>query len=225
MTEPRSDPIGRIPSLAELEPDCRRRLREAGRFVTLPAGTVLFRPGDACAGWLILARGTVRVQLVDPGGHEIVLYRVGRGESCILTTCCLLAGNDYEAEGIAETELEALTVPRAVFEELLGRSPAFRRLVFTSFAVRLADLMALVSQVAFARVDVRLAALLLEQERRAAGPLELRHQDLATELGTAREVVSRQLKEFERRGWVRLGRRAIALRDRSALARLAAALR
>ncbi len=225
MTERQPDPIGRIPSLAELEPGCRRRLREAGRLVTLPAGTVLFRPGDACGGWLILARGTVRVQLVDPGGHEIVLYRVGHGESCILTTCCLLAGNDYEAEGVAETELEALTLPRAAFEELLERSRAFRRLVFTSFAVRLADLMGLVSQVAFARVDVRLAALLLEQERRAAGPLELRHQDLATELGTAREVVSRQLKEFERRGWVRLGRRAIVLRDRSALARLAAALR
>ncbi len=225
MTTHGPDPIAGVPALAALEPAARSRLRQAARPAAFAAGTVLFRPGDGCANWLIVAEGTVRVQLVDPDGHEIVLYRVGRGESCILTTSCLLAGADYEAEGIAETELVALLVPRDLFEELLDRSKAFRRLVFTSFAVRLADLMGLVSQVAFARVDVRLAALLLEHRRRTGGHLELRHQDLAAELGTAREVVSRQLKEFERRGWVRLGRRAIEIRDTAALARLAAELR
>ncbi len=225
MTAADSDPLAGIPALEALEPCCRERLRAAARLARLAAGAVLFRPGDHCGSWLLLAAGTVRVQLVDPEGHEIVLYRVGRGESCILTTSCLLAGSDYEAEGIAETEIVGLMVPRGLFEELLDGSPAFRRLVFTSFAVRLADLMALVSQVAFARVDVRLAALLLDRGGDGPGVLELRHQDLAAELGTAREVVSRQLKEFERRGWVRLGRRAIEIRDRAALAGLAAALR
>ncbi|HFD16435.1 MAG TPA: Crp/Fnr family transcriptional regulator [Rhodospirillales bacterium] len=219
------DPLAGLAPFHTLEPACRERLRTAARLARLPAGSVLFRPGDRCGNWLVLAEGTVRVQLVDAEGHEIVLYRVGPGESCILTTACLLAGTDYEAEGIAETDIAGLMVPRGLFEEFLDRSAAFRRLVFASFAVRLADLMALVSQVAFARVDVRLAALLLDRGRGGSGVLELRHQDLAAELGTAREVVSRRLKDFERRGWVRLGRREIEIRDPAALSSLAAALR
>ncbi len=219
------DPLVELPALAGLEPETRRSLLETARFAHIPAGSVLFRPGDRCSGWLIVVRGTVRVQLVDAGGHEIVLYRVGRGESCILTTSCLMAGNDYEAEAVVEAELLALLVPRALFEMLLDRSPAFRRLVFTSFAVRLGDLLGLVSQVAFARMDVRLAAVLLDRDRCSGGLLEVRHQDLAAELGTAREVVSRQLKEFERRGWLRLGRCAIEILDAAALAELAAGVR
>lgn len=225
MNEQTRDPMAEIPALAGLEPEMRGMLLDAARFARIPAGSVLFRPGDSCAGWLIVARGSVRVQLVDAEGHEIVLYRVGRGESCILTTCCLMAGNGYEAEGVVETELHALLVPRALFEQLLDRSRAFRHLVFSSFAVRLADLLGLVSQVAFARMDVRLAAVILDRGRCSGGLLEVRHQDLAAELGTAREVVSRQLKEFERRGWVRLRRCAIEILDTAALSELAARAR
>ncbi len=225
MDEQSRDPVTQIPALAALEPEIRGSLLDAARRIRIPAGSVLFRPGDRCSGWMLVARGTVRVQLVDAEGHEIVLYRVGRGESCILTTCCLMAGNRYEAEGVVEAELHALLVPRALFEELLDRSRAFRRIVFNSFAVRLADLLGLVSQVAFARVDVRLAAVIVDRGRCSDGLLEVRHQDLAVELGTAREVVSRQLKEFERRGWVRLRRCAIEILDAAALSELTARAR
>ncbi len=133
-----------------------------------------------------------------------------RGESCILTTSCLMAGEAYSAEGIAETELRAAIVPDALFHDLLGRSPAFRRFVFAACGKRLADLLCLVQQVAFERIDARLAQHLLDRPARN-GVVTVTHQTLAAELGTAREVVSRQLKNFERRGWVRLQRGSIAL--------------
>ncbi len=212
---------GDLSALASLEPDCRAMLLEGATIGTLARGAAVFRPGDPCRAWLIVLEGSVRVQLVDGEGHEIVLYRVAKGESCVLTTCCLLAGGPYDAEAVAETETRAILVPKERFERLLDHSPSFRRLVFRSFSVRLADLMGRVREVAFGRIDARLAGVLLARSAGRPDPITLRHQDLAVELGTAREVVSRRLKEFERRGWVRLGRGMIELADPPALARLA----
>jgi len=206
---------------AGLDEAARRRLAGAHR-VAVPAGAVLFRPGDRCESYLVVLSGTARVQHVSEGGREIVLYRIGAGETCILTTACLMAGEAYSAEGIAETAVEAVAVPQAAFHDLIAASASFRRFVFASYGARLADLMLLVEEVAFGRIDVRLARFLAAHGG-AAGTVAMTHQDLATELGTAREVVSRQLKEFERRGWVALHRGRIDLTDGTALRSLGAA--
>ena len=122
---------------------------------------------------------------------------------------------------LTETEVEALLLPRPVFDELMSREPAFRDFVLKTWASRLADLMLLVEEVAFRRVDVRLAHCLLVRAD-PAGVVALTHQELAAELGTAREVVSRQVREFDRRGWVHAERGAVRLTDRDAIAALAA---
>lgn len=145
-----------------LEPASAARLA-AARPVALKRGQAVFQPGQACAAFLIVTAGSVKVSTVTSSGRELMLYRVGPGETCVLTTACLLAGADYDAEGMTETEVEALAVPKPLFEELMAESPAFRRFVFSSYGVRLRDLIGLVQDVSQRQVDRRLARFLAER--------------------------------------------------------------
>ncbi|HTH17071.1 MAG TPA: Crp/Fnr family transcriptional regulator [Magnetospirillum sp.] len=183
----------------------------------MPAGTVLFQDGSECQAYVLVLDGSVRVQKVSENGREIVLYRVEAGQSCVLTTNCLIAREDYAAQGIAETDIRALVLPAATFRALLAKSEAFRDFVFSAYATRIGDLLMLIEEVAFGRIDVRLAGWL---RQRAGSAIRVTHQEVAVELGTAREVISRQLKEFERRGWVALGRGRIEVTDAAGLATL-----
>lgn len=168
---------------------------------------------------LLLLDGTVRVQQQSDGGREIVLYRVQAGESCVMTTACLLAHEDYSAEGIAETDIRAAAIPKSVFEDMLASSKEFRDFVFFAYSRRMTDLFYVIEEVAFRRVDIRLAQKILELQGKDH-VLRATHQQLAAELGTAREVVSRQLQEFQRRKWVTLSRGAVTLDDLPALTEL-----
>jgi CRP/FNR family transcriptional regulator len=216
--------ISRFPGLASLQPDVRGRLTGASRVVRVPKGTVIFGPGHPPDSLLLLLEGRVRVRQVTEAGREIVLYRVHSGESCVMTTACLLAFEDYTAEGVAETDLEAVTIPRAVFDDGMATSPAFRRFVFAAYSRRITDLFLTIEEIAFRRMDARLAAKLLELSQDAGSPvLTATHGSLATELGAARESVSRQMAEFARRGWIEQRRGAVELADPEALRAFAAA--
>jgi CRP/FNR family transcriptional regulator len=210
------DWIDRFPGLSKLDEPIRATLVEWSQIVDLPAGTVIFGPGKAPESLLLLLDGTVRVQQVAENGREIVLYRVQAGESCVLTTACLLAYEDYSAEGLAETAIRAVAIPRTVFEDLIARSGLFRRFVFTAYSKRITDLFLVIEEVAFKRIDIRLAQKLLELGRKT-GHIHLTHQQLAVELGSAREVISRQLNEFQRRGWISATRGDVHLTDIPAL--------
>jgi CRP/FNR family transcriptional regulator len=214
--------VDAFPGLKKLEPEIARPLIETSKVVRLPAGARIFGPGQAPEAYLLLFEGTVRVQQVSESGREIVLYRVSAGESCALTTACLMGYEEYQAEGLAETDVEAVAIPRATFDELIARSAAFRKFVFTAFSMRITDLFRIIDEVAFSRVDVRLAQRLLELGGEK-GHIALTHQQLAAELGTAREVISRQLNEFQRRGWITTSRGAIDLAQKGALRQLASA--
>ncbi len=213
--------IGRFPELAILSSEDQTLLQERSAIVKLPAGQTVFAPGQPADQFLLVLDGTVRVQQSAASGREIVLYRVSNGESCILTTACLLSQDSYYAEGFTETPVTAVAVPRAAFDELMARSARFRQFVFASYSQRITDLLHVVEEVAFERIDKRLAQRLLERAGED-GELSATHQDLASELGSVREVVSRHLKEFQRRGWIDLSRGRIAVIERQALSRLAA---
>ena len=182
-----------------------------------PAGAVLFEAASPCTGFPMLLEGSVRVVKSAPSGREVQLYRVTPGESCLLSSGCLLGGADYSASGIAESAVTLLSLPPALFHRLLAEHKPFRDYVFGLFSERLADLMVLVEAVAFQKLDQRLAALLL-----AKGELvRATHQSLADELGSVREMISRLLSNFQDRGWVELGREQIRVTDAAALRRLA----
>lgn len=213
--------IDQFPQLCALEPAAIALLEQGTEIHALPVGSYAFTVGSPCNRYLMLLAGTVRVQHTAENGREIVLYRIGPGESCILTAAGLLSHEDYAAEGVAETDVRAAALVRDAFDRLLAGSPVFRSFVFQSYASRLTSLLTLVEEVAFQRVDARLARRLIV----LAGPdgqIETTHQRLAQELGTAREVVSRQLKEFERRTWISQRRGWITIHAPTALADLAA---
>lgn len=214
--------IDRFTGLSKLDDAVRRKLLKESMIVRVPEGTVLFGPGKAPENLLLLLGGSVRVQQTTDQGREIVLYRVHAGESCVLTTACLLAYEDYSAEGIAETDVEAVAIPRSVFDALVSESKSFRNFVFSAYSRRITDLFHVIEEIAFRKVDIRLAQKLVALSN-DEGRLKTTHAQLAAELGTAREVISRQLQEFQRRGWVETSRGEVRITDVDALSNLAEA--
>ena len=215
-----SDWILRFEGLMRLTSEVRDELVKRSNIVTVPSGSVIFGPGKKPESLLLLINGTVRVQQLSEDGREIVLYRVRAGESCVLTTACLLAYENYTAEGIAETDISAVAIPKQTFDWLIANSRIFREFVFSAYSKRMMDLFHVIEEIAFQRMDIRSAQKILELSDEN-DQVHATHQQLATELGTAREVVSRMLAEFQRREWVTLSRGKIVVRERKALEHLA----
>ncbi len=211
--------IERFPGLSQLESPIKQLLLNRSTIIEMPADTIVFGPGKSPENMLFLLEGTVRVQQVSESGREIVLYRINAGESCVLTTACLLAYDDYSAEGYAETPVKAAAVPRQLFDDLVAQSKPFRNFVFAAFSKRITDLFLVIDEVAFQRMDVRLAQKLIEISG-GKDTIATTHQKLSVELGTAREVVSRQLQEFQRRSWIAQSRGTITILQRDQLRKL-----
>lgn len=208
-----------FPGLKQLPADLLDKLVSESTVVSLPSGSRIYGPGQAPESFILLLDGTVRVQQVSETGREIVLYRVSAGDSCALTTACLMGYEDYLAEAIVEDNTRAVAIPRATFDDLISASAIFRRFVFTAFSARVTELFRVIDQVAFARLDIRLAHKLLELSN-GSDHLETTQQVLASELGTSREVVSRILGEFQRRRWIASARGRLAILDPDALENL-----
>lgn len=215
-----TDWVADTPALTGLAPQSRLRL--AGLVpVTLPTGTPLFHAGDSVQGYSMVLSGRVDVSMTGASGREMLLYSVEPGQSCIQTTMGLLGGEDYTAEAETTTDTRLVLLPKPLFLSLMDGDPAFRTLVFQAFAQRFQNMMQLLEKLAFTRVECRLAERLLTLA--AEGPmLHVTQSDLATQVGTAREVVSRRLDTWSRRGWVRTGRGTVEILDAEALESLAA---
>lgn len=220
---PESHPAETLfPDLARSRDKVVARVLGAAHRVKLPGGSAVFHVGSACEKYLLVLEGSVRVQVLTDSGHAVVLYHVRAGESCILTTSCLLGGVPYPADGVTENSVVALAIDSAEFKRALGESPGFRKFVFKNIGERFAKVIGHLTEIAFGSIDRRLAQALLHRLQ-SSQSVALTHQELATELGTAREVVSRHLKRFEQSGWVKLGRGRIEVLAESALRRLAEA--
>jgi CRP/FNR family transcriptional regulator len=204
------------PVLQELPDAPRARFEHTAQALHLPAGTQVFDEHQACQGFPFVLRGGIRVVKCAPNGRELPLYRVTPGESCIISSSCLLGHTPYNARGVTQEDTDMLLLPRPVFDELLAHPP-FRRFVFELFAERLSELMQLVEEVAFRKLDQRLAALLLGKGR----IVRTTHQQLADELGSVREIVSRLLKGFTDQGYVALAREQVEILDAAGLRQLA----
>ena len=194
------------------------------KLQSIPARTVLFQPGTRPQGFLLVVDGRVGVYLLGRSGREMLLYTVTHGETCVQTTLGLLGDEAYSAEAIAESDLQAVMVPIPLFERLMALSPAFRSFVFRAFASRVADLMFLLEQVAFVRIESRLAAALTERAD-GAGAVTATHQELAVAIGSVREVVTRQLHGLASRGLVSLDRGSIQVIDIHGLQRISQEIR
>ncbi|SNZ20884.1 Crp/Fnr family transcriptional regulator [Cohaesibacter gelatinilyticus] len=207
------------PALSKLEPEARTLLSTKAMPFVIAKGTEVFAPGQSCRGYLLLSRGVVRVQSVSKEGREALLYRVCPGEICIQTSLNLLGEETYSAEAISEDEIEGVLLDPASFDRLLATSPVFRKFVFSSISKRLKDITQTVERIAFEPIEVRLADNLL-MRKDDTGRVEATHLDLARDLGTAREVVSRHLERMAQKGVVRTSRGVVLIVDETALERL-----
>lgn len=208
MVKQAAELTGAFPFLKN-EPELAGRILEKGLRQRLPADAAIYREGDLCAMIALVLAGEIRVFKASESGREITLYEIGPGDTCILNASCILANTKYPANAVTRTEVEALLLPAAEFRRLLSHHPALQHFVFALLSQRLVSVMSLLEEVVFGRMDERLADYLLERSEN--GRLAVTHQIIANDLGTSREVVSRLLKDMERRGRVRLGRNEVVL--------------
>lgn len=214
------DWLRQFPALNVLPEAVWLETKRIAKRIELPAGTVVIRSNDPCSNLLLVVSGAIRVYQRAASGREQVLFRTRGGEICILTLQTLLARTTYSAEAVTETDVRFVSIPAEHFFQLMSHSEAFRAFILSTLANRLSDMMHLVEQVTFKRLDLRLACLLGQHFAQQGPRLSITHQELAAELGSTREVVSRLLKDFERAGCLRLYRGKIEVLSPTVLDRL-----
>ena len=207
------------PYFEEVEEAYLHQIISSGRVLEFGQEEPIFHHSDSCESFFIVVQGSVRVRKYSECGNVITLYHIKNGQSCELTNACLLGGDRYPAEAIAEVDCTLFFISKKQFLEILTRSKKFRELVFASLDEGMSELLGLIDQLAFGHMDRRLASLLVNTSAYTS-TIKATHQELADELGTAREVVSRQLKEFERNNWIVLHRGRLIVTDRAALINL-----
>lgn len=203
-----------VPGLDRLGGFLKSDVENHALVVNRGRGTVMFDLGSDCGGMLLLDHGMVRVSQPGPSGREMTLYRVTPTQICVITLGCVLAEVCYTARGVVERDICGVLLPISLFRRLSDESPAFRSFIFRSFSSRLGELIDLASSVTFEHLDSRLAShLIRESDTHRTRELQVTHQDLASELGTVRERVSRLLENFEADGMVELNRGRVRIVD------------
>ena len=205
----------RLPFLDSAGPAVRKEFLESGTLARLARDEYFLHEGDECSTFAIVLSGRLRVFKLGENGQEITLYHVGPGEACPLNVSCILSDRPAPAMARADEDVVALLFPADRFRTWMATIEPMRGFIFRMFSERLTEVMSLVEEVAFRKMDQRLAAYLsglFEQEPTGGGSVAVTHARIASDLGTAREVVSRLLKEFERLGAIELARGRIYLR-------------
>ncbi|MFL7839517.1 MAG: Crp/Fnr family transcriptional regulator [Candidatus Promineifilaceae bacterium] len=207
---------GSLPILREAGPEMVREFLANAYYARIPAERDIFAEGDRAHAIALLLSGRVRVYKIGENGREITLYRFGSGESCVLTANAILSHQTFPALATVESDVEAVMIPADVFRDWIDRFQPWRSFVFDLLAQRLANMLVVVDEVTFRRMDARLATLLLRRSQ-VQNPISATHQELASELGSSREVISRLLADFADEGLINMMRGRIEIIDRQAL--------
>ncbi len=197
-------------SLFNCDDERVRQLSKQSKAISVAAKQRILVPGDSCHEYLLVAEGRLRIQFMTKSGREVVLYHVNPGDDCVLTTSCLFSGDNFPVEGITETDAILIAIPAKIFHETLESSLIFRKFVFSTFSKRLTDVIARMEMMCSSSIDYQLAKTLLQLGKKNL-IISITHQELASEIGTVREVVSRHLKRFEVNHWIQLKRGNIEL--------------
>ena len=201
-----------LPILERADPQLTREFQTEAFFARIPTGKDVFVEGDQADAIALLISGVVRVYKIGETGREITLYRFGNGESCILTANAILSRKSFPAIATVEKEAEAVMIPADTFRDWVKRHDLWREFVFDLLSDRLAMVIAVVDEVAFQRMDRRVASLLLTKSK-SQHPIRITHHEIAAELGSSREVISRILEDFSERGLIESGRGTIEILD------------
>ena len=201
-----------LPILLKADSSFVREFQQAASFARIPAGRDVFLEGDRVESIALLISGVVRVYKIGETGREITLYRFGNGSSCILTANAILSHQTFPAVATVEQDAEAVMIPADTFRNWVKRHDLWREFVFDLLSQRLSTVMAVIDEVVFQRMDRRVASLLLERAK-TRNPLRVTHQEIAAELGSSREVISRLLEDFASEGSIHSGRGVVEVLD------------
>jgi CRP/FNR family transcriptional regulator len=210
-----------FPFLAGADNALANEFRGAASHMRLPVDKQIFLPGERAAWLPMLTAGRIRVYKIGPSGREITLYRFGPGDACLLSADSILSDQPLPAAAVVELRGEAVLVPASSLRRWVQEHELWRRFVFGLMSHRLLDVLGIVDSVVFRRMDARVATLLLERARRR-NPVRITHQEIADELGTSREVVSRILEHVAGAGLLKVTRGRIEILQPGPLAELAA---
>ena len=202
-----------FPFWHKLDSESKSDFLNQGQYVNLSAGQFICLEGDLCNHLPLVISGTVRVYKIGESGREITLYHLDQGDSCIMTASCIISHKVFPAFAISETEVEAVTIPANSLREWVTHNPIWQEYIFGLLSQRLANVIEIIEQVAFRRLDCRIASYLLKNCNNQLKTIQITHEAIAQELGSSREVVSRILKTFEKQGLLSLSRGKIGLRN------------
>ncbi len=213
-----SEVLQTFPGFAAASEEILENILAAGKRMMVPARRVMCAQGEQCRGFPLVLRGRARVHTVGENGRDITLYRLLPGETCMLAISCVLSGRLSPAYTVSETAGEVMIIPGPIFCEWFTQDPFWREFVFTQMADCLVDVITVTNNAVFRPLDARISRYLLVAPNRTHAELRVTHQDIAAEIGSSREVVSRTLKALEKEGLLSLGRGLIRLEDRDGLA-------
>jgi CRP/FNR family transcriptional regulator len=205
-----------FPTLRDPEGELPLDLIEQARYISIPSGHCIADEYSSCEQLALVLAGSVRVYKLAGSGRELTLYRITAGSSCVLTATCILSRSPFPAIAETESDVEAIAVPSLLTRRLMARSVPWSEFVFGLVSRRFGEIIEVLDGVAFQRLDHRLAAYLLSRCS-GVGEIRMTHQEIASELGTSREVVTRILRAWEKAGWIRSSRARLTLSDRDAL--------
>ncbi|NLY79454.1 MAG: Crp/Fnr family transcriptional regulator [Lysinibacillus sp.] len=183
----------------------------------IPKGETIFHEGDRCEGVPFVIKGCVRVSKFGKNGKEMSVYRVNSGDTCILSVTSVLSNSTYPLTAIAEEDVEAVIVPCDDFKLIMTASLNFQEYIYKTIICRFQEVINIIDEIIFHSIDERIAKFLLKNTKNSGDVIEITHDKIAVEIGTAREVVSRLLKEMERNGWIKLARGKVIVKKRDQL--------
>ena len=201
-----------LPNLTD--PKLLDRLLEKGQFLTFEQGKTLMEPGQFIKAVPLVLEGSIKIMRVDEDGKELFLYYLESGETCALSLTCCSAARPSEIKAVVEEKASMLFIPIQVHEQLVDEFKQWKDFVSSTYQHRFQEMLTVLDAVAFKRMDERLMNYIVTKMKQLkSNELHTTHQEIANELGTAREVISRLLKQLEKKKWIELGRNVIYIRD------------
>lgn len=201
-----------------LTPSEQQRIREQVLFSHFSAGEAIKLGGNNCIGPLFVVRGILRVYLLSADGREATIYRLRQGDACMLSASCMLSAITFDVQIDAETDCDLLIIPTALFADLMSHNLYVENYVYRNSSERLSDLIQAVERMFFLTLRQRIAAFLIDESAtNGTDRLTLTQEQLARAIGSAREAVSRSLKQLAQSGSIEVSRGGIRILDKSLL--------
>ena len=201
-----------LPNLTD--PKLLERLLEKGQLASFEPGKTLMEPGQFVKAVPLVLDGSIKIMRMDEDGKELFLYYLEAGETCALSLTCCSASRPSEIKAVVEEKVSVLFVPVQVHEQLVDEFKQWKDFVSSTYQHRFHEMLVVLDAIAFKRMDERLMSYIVTKMKQLkTNELHTTHQEVANELGTAREVISRLLKQLEKKKWIELGRNVIYIRD------------